>query len=76
MTKLRISLELDAKFKKLAEALPPMQIEIAGIRQTIKGQPLYVDHHAEILCHFKKGKKKGVQKYVDSVIAKHKARQN
>jgi hypothetical protein len=74
--KLKISLELDAKFKELAESLPPMQIEIAGIKQTFKGQPLFVNHHAEILCRYaQNNRKKGakaVQEYVNGVMEKHK----
>jgi len=69
--KLKLSLELDARFKELAEKLPPMQIEISGIKQTIKGKPLYVNHHAEILCHYAKKGIKGVKKYTDSIMEKH-----
>ena len=67
---LKISLKLDNSFRMLAGKLPPMQIEVAGIRQTIKGKPLYVDHHAEILCHYAKGNLKGVKQYVKMVQEK------
>jgi hypothetical protein len=65
--KLTLSHELDDKFKVLAENLPPIQIEIMGIKQTINKQPLYVNHHAEILCHYLKEGKKGVKAYVMAI---------
>lgn len=69
--KITIPIHLDESFKKLAESLPAMQIEVSGILQTIKGKPLYVNHHAEILCHYSKGGKKAVQKYVAGIVKKH-----
>ncbi len=74
--KLTLTIKMDESFKKLAEALPPMQIEVAGVAQTIKGKPLFVNHHAEILCHYSKGGKRAVGKYVKGVIEKQKQSKN
>lgn len=73
--KLKISLKLDAKFKEIAAGLPPMQVEVKDYRDvsipmTIKGKPLYANHHAEILCHYAKEGQKGVQKYVKLILKK------
>lgn len=66
--KLKIPIQLDEKFKKLAEKLPPMQIQVDGIPQTLKGTKLMVNHHAEILCYYAKGGRKAVQQYVNAVM--------
>ena len=66
---IKISLKEDAAFKELAKALPEMQVSIGGVLQTHNKLPLMVDHHAEILCWFAKGGKKGVKNYVKNVQA-------
>lgn len=73
--KLKISLKLDEKFKQIAAGLPPMQIEVKdskgySVPMTIKGEPLYANHHAEILCHYAKGGQRSVQQYVKLILKK------
>lgn len=72
--KLKISLKLDEKFKQIAAGLPPMQIEVTDksgkYPMTIKGKPLYANHHAEILCHYLKGGQRSVQQYVKLILKK------
>lgn len=70
--KLTITHQLDAKFKELAGKLPAMQITVAGIPQTLKGKPLFVDHHAEILCRYAQAGERGVELYCADVVKKHK----